>query len=223
MPVERTRRYTRRKKRITGLTNRQKRAVMQIIDKKDEQVIENKFYDTVFDGVNIDSSFSNAGVYQINNVSEGTSSNQRIGQDIDVKSIFARLVFTLGDTTNLIRLMIVQDRNSKNNGNNYPAISEVLEYTTGFATQQYLMSPLKVSSEKGRWRVLLDNVVILNANEPQFVLEWYKEVNIKKTFEKAAGANSEGKNSIYIMWVSDSGADPDPDVSGVIRCKYIDA
>lgn len=93
-----------------------------------------------------------------NLIAQGTSSSQRVGNKISIKSILLRYIaYVSGNTDDygLLRIIVVKDLNQV--ADTYPPTSVVLEDPTNFT------SPYAKSSSPKRIKVLYDKVIDLNA------------------------------------------------------------
>lgn len=200
-----------------GLTKKQRLQVQKLI----EDPIELKFYDHTFSTFTMDTTPSFFDIFQ---PSQGTSSNQVVGAQVDLKSIQYNMRFVRVDTTNYVRMVIFQwlfDTLTDT-----PNWIQMFQFqSAGIPTDQNdYMSPYLCGQGKGpAFKVLKDIELNLDSDDSVVQVKGY----INKGFKKRITFNDDqspqtGVNHIYVMIVSDSGAISHPFVDGWFRARYMD-
>lgn len=143
-------------------------------------------------------------------VAQGDSQITRSGNQIFVTGIHSRLWLSLGDSTNIVRVIMYIPRNS---------VSDTLG--AGTVT-------IHTAIDVDRFTILMDKTVFLNADTP------YKMINLGKKFNKGArkgirvqfdgsAVTDLASNPIKLYFVSDSSASAHPALNGNIKCYFKDA
>lgn len=203
------RKRARRAKKAVGskLNPRQKRQVKTLMGRR----MENKYSPFYFENTSV----SNLGtITDINNIAQGDTGITRDGQQIYLKQVKMRMIFVPADTTNVVRAIVVQWHDDDTQA---PTVADVLENPTNVP----FLSPIKYFSRK--FAVLRDVTVGMTLASTGVR---YVDVNIfGKRLNKKVSFNSsstKGKNHIYVLLISDSGATPYPSFSASGYLKYND-
>lgn len=215
-----TRRTKYRRRGKPALSRKEASAVKAIISNQLKEKVELKYNDETFNqtGIAMLPAF-----YDLTAISNGTGKDRRIGSDINLSSIQFQLSFTSGDETNFIRMVLFQWY--PNNIDSVPQWDKIFQYhTVGLPIDmQELMSPLGIAeSDIGTYKILLNKQFLLDTEESIQLMNGFIKKGFKKNIDFAGSLPTVGTNHIYVMFVSDSGAVPNPTVSGTFRLRYTD-
>lgn len=151
----------------------------------------------------------------LDNPSVGTADNQRIGDEIVVRSIRAAFKITMqGSSTNdVVRIIIFADKH----GYNVPLVTDLIG---PIGTTQSVISPYS-RFYKERFHVLYDKLFVLNNAKTQnyaFVKKFKRRMR-----SRFAGVSS-FTNQLYVLHISDeSTSGNEPLIDGWFRVTYTDA
>lgn len=199
-----------------GLTKKQKLQIEKMI--VDPQ--EKKYYDTPFDAITI--SLVPAW-YDISAMAQGGLSTERDGAEITLQNISYRMTFTLGDSTNWIRYLIIQWY--PDNASDAPNWNQVMQFhtaslPTGLADA---MGPYQLGEGTSTlFKVLVDEQMFLYSSAPRAMIKGFINKGFRKTITYK-DADTTGANHIYLMLVSDSGSFPSPALYGYTRLRFTDS
>jgi hypothetical protein len=155
-------------------------------------------------------------------ISTGTTYTTRVGNKIRVVRCEYNMLFTVADTTNVVRMIIFQWLgNSVMTG--VPDWTDILDYgTSGVPTTDRDLVSLPVRSRnQDLYDILDDKIMLMSAYRPQVMARGVVHPNLKNVFFDAS--SNLGKNHIYVLLASDSTAVTHPTVSGEFRVIYEDA
>lgn len=161
------------------------------------------------------STLSSTGVIVLlNGMSEGDSEGTREGVSITLKSYTEHLQFITADATNVMRRILVWDKQTNGAA---PALSDILEDSTTLP----LLSPKKWENRK-RFQFLKDDILNVSTYTPQLLSKLYLKLKGKKTnylsnVNTSAGITSGG---LYLVMFSDSGAATHPAYNYFVRMTY---
>lgn len=202
------RKYAPRRKYLPPAT---RTAITTTVKREMNRQIESKIFDQGLNGVGMNSVVLNV-LDVTSGISRGTGDNQFIGDKISPTYLMGRFSLTLGDTTNICRLMVIQN------------IGPVTTPTMGVMFQNLVspwLSPLNTDNDN-KYRVLYDKIYSLDA--AHVVRTGKIKINSKKlrpiTYV-AAGTVETG--AIYIVALSDSAAVVDPQLNLRTRLHFKDA
>lgn len=130
----------------------------------------------------------------------GTGQNQRVGTSIQLDSVHFRGQFIIGDTTNVIRVLVF--RWLVDNNSDVPSASELFDSTSDVFSGTILLNPK-------RFKVLHDEVISMDTYHPTKVWNLKLKLNSRATFS----SGTSGVGHIYTALLSDSGGIPHPSVS----------
>ena len=170
-----------------------------------------------------DSSFTNsvsdsATINELTQIAQGTAgtaaSDQRVDESIKIKSIFGRLCMSVADTTNIVRVIIMQ-------WNKSTAPTSAAGPLNATAT---VLSHYNVDANKGQYRVLYDKSYAMTFDGPgaksiKFFLKFKKPLVCNYT---SSSSTSGYKGRIYAYLISDSSAASHPSVDQNYRLKFCD-
>jgi hypothetical protein len=172
----------------------------------------------------VSANISNAGYenYPMFSLERGENQNQRSGDTVNLKYQTLHLSLTRGDTSNIIRVLLVRTPSST-----YAGLSDVLEYHN-FSTDGDLVfsSPLQVqqTNAEQKYHVMYDKVFQLK-NDMSTIATKIK-IKMPKAGRKCefVGDSNTAPNNynLSLLMISDSTAAPHPRASYVLRQKYID-
>lgn len=146
-------------------------------------------------------------------ISAGTSVNGRIGELVLNEKLEYRLSFTVGDATNIFRFMVLID--DQPNG-------AAFAQTDLFENAADPTSPLNWQYAK-RFRVLKDRVFTLDTYNPTLTMNETIMINALCKYNGTSNAIANiATGPVYVVMLSDSGAVPQPTVSGNIRLWFRD-
>lgn len=211
-----TRNSRRRKVKGKGLTRKQR----QQIDRMIEEPKELKFHDQGFIGAGVSTTPT---FTDITTPNQGTDVNERIGVEIELKSISFNLMLNKGDDTNWLKMVILQwypDRQS--NGPNW---DEIYQYPLNGnpITQRDRMSPLAIDKgTTGTYKIIKTVSMVLDVDNPIQTFRGYINKGFKRRITYGSSTTS-GINHIYVMFISDSDVIPHPNISGEFRVRYTDS
>ncbi len=187
--------------------------VRQIVKSEMSNKLEHKYYRATDSGTGVD--FGGA-CYDITPVPQGDTDVTRDGDKINADSLDISYNWTLGDTTNICRIIIFQWH-----PNSTPTVANILN-TVG-ATNA-VCSSYNVDNEQ-QYKILHDKTYYLSSVAyPQRGVS--DKVWIKSGFERnmqfVAGGTT-GTNHFYKLVISDSGAAPNPLLNSDSRLRFTDA
>jgi hypothetical protein len=222
------------KKMDYKLTPAQKKEVKRIIAAD----IETKVYNG---GYGLDSAVSSSGtVYSLANIPAGAGQGQRVGREVKVKrmdisfEIFPSSggLFLSPDTYNTVRIILF--RWKVDTAMATPVLGNILD-TASSAVAYPTQFPYNYDGRKN-YHIIWDKVFQIS-NFPVYdgtnvVREFVKTIHVKKSFYgRKLGSTTINWDStnvfpddnIYALYISDSAATPDPQVTWVSQVFYEDA
>lgn len=178
---------------------------------------EKKYYDRIFNNT----SLLNTGqtINLLATIARGTSANERVGDKINITSVQLRGEFEVGDATNTVRMIVFQWYKDPNAAFN--VVTDVLD-NAAVSGGNGVFSPYNYNSS-GTYQVLYDKIYRLDNQGPQSAIFDFKIKKIPKrkvTFLNAS--NQPIDNSIIVLFISDSGATPNPTFNFVSRVYFTD-
>ncbi|AXH74390.1 MAG: capsid protein [Cressdnaviricota sp.] len=213
MPVRRTRKgktrgYRRGKKAQVGL-------IKKVINSQHEKHVHT---------VSVNGTFSSTGTVQdLSAIAVGDAVNNREGDRITLKSIIFRFGLIAADTTNFVRVMLVQWL--QNDAATAPTIAGI--YNSTFTAQPYAtFAPFNKSAAGYQWVPLYDKTFALSLNGnacskhiAKITPRHFKK-KAKAMIQYNAGATT-GVGKIYVILISDSGVAADPTITGVMQIRFL--
>ena len=155
-------------------------------------------------------------------IGQGSGNNQRTGDKVSLRHGTLYLSLTRGDTSNIIRVLLVKTPSST-----FAGLSDVLEYhdvsTDGDLVFSSPYQTIATNSEQ-TYQVLFDKVYQLK-NDMSTVVDKIKLKLPKKGIScDFVGTSVVQPNNynVSLLIISDSTAAPHPKASYVMRWKYID-
>lgn len=199
-----------RRKKDTKLARIARKVAQQEIAKNEQTEVEKKFWDKEVASA---TSISSSGfVTHLTNVAPGDDYNDRIGIMIKAVSLQFRMLLTVADTTNIVRIIIFRWFRATT-----PTTALVLEQLpTGGA-----ISPLSMINVENRRvvQIMYDNLFPLDSDDPIKVDKAFFKKNMKISF---APDDSVDLGHIYFLAISDSVAVSHPTVHANFRLRYTD-
>lgn len=141
----------------------------------------------------------------INNVSQGTTMSQRVGNKINMKSVSVRLTIGYKNTAAVtykdratVRVMLVYD---KQPNATYPAYSDILQDTSTNATNTNSFNSNINITQKNRFVMVKDKFINFDLNHQIEHVKMFKKLNNTETsFKSTTGAISDIINgALYLI------------------------
>lgn len=138
----------------------------------------------------------------LNDVDQGDDIDQCIGRKYTIEALQVRgwvedASLTAGNSR-LVRLIIYQDKQT----NNAQAQAEEVLIPTALTSQYWSAYPN--TTEKARFKILMDRTITLTYDSPRYAFNWYKKLNIpvnnSGTTGGAAGIND---NSLHMIAIAE--------------------
>lgn len=156
--------------------------------------------------------------------SKGTGENARIGETVSVKTLKMRYLLQLGDTTNIVRIMIVREYQSSVDASSViiPLIpQDVLEASGNIPDS--LTSTYSINNG-GRYQILYDKVHLLtNDYRPEVYEILTIPLNFKLHYNPDDSSTKPITNQIYLFAFSDSSSTSHPQLSFISQVDYVDS
>lgn len=177
-------------------------------------------------------SSATTGSTHINNVSQGTTISQRVGNKINMKSVSLRTTISYKNTGTVtykdkatVRVMLVYDKQP--NGS-YPSVGDILQDTSTNATSTTGFSSNVNIANKNRFVIVRDKFINLDLNNQIQHVKMFKKLNNTETsFKTTTGAIGDIINGAlyFIIFKSQNIVTPDNAVVSfdtMARIRYID-
>lgn len=175
--------------------------LMKAMPKPEKKFIDNNFSSTVVTSTGV--------VNVLDAISNGTNELQRIGNKLEMKSLFSRLSITVNATANANFLRVIYF-NHKTGGT--IGVSSVLQSPA-------YNSPLN-DSYASQIKVLFDKTYALSTGSDSMLVDkTYRKLKLQ--VEYLSTSSTSNKNTLCALYISDQ-ATNGPTVSDWIRCKFID-
>jgi len=156
------------------------------------------------------STVSNSGTFQdMCLIPLAVGTNNRTGPTINLNKIFLNLTCVLADTTNVFRIVLFKWL--MNSASDAPSLAELFGTPSDPVT-----SPFN-GSKPSRFKILVDERIRLDIAHVEELRSYKLKQNSKLEYEP--GFNT-GRNHIYFLVVSDSGAVPHPAYDIVWQLQY---
>lgn len=182
------------------------------------QQLETKYFD--FD-TTASISYSGA-IYQLTGMTQGSTDLERVGDKVSIKSLQIRGAVEIGDTTNIMRVIVFQ---FLSDSATTPAFADVLQ-NFYLANTNAPLAPYAKDFAGYTTAILWDKTFNLHANQPQLLFDC---MLTSKDFVKKArkniqyqGGGQNGVGNLYLLAVSDSAAISHPGITFVSRFRYLD-
>jgi hypothetical protein len=156
----------------------------------------------------------------LNPIGQGTDTNQRIGNEYIMKAFNMRYSFattgqtTAADETNVFRLIVIYDKQSKGVA---PAVADILSLPRPDSTFQ--------DSQKGRFIVLYDMYNYVGLNSQMVCCDSVLEKIDLQVICNSTGStiSSIVTGAVYLLCISDSTIVPNPVLNFNTRVAYTDS
>ncbi len=186
-------------------TNGGNQSVAKIVKQVLNSQEEKKFFLSSFSS-GVDSTLQNV---DMSAVPQGTTASSRIGASIKLSALHLKWVAHLGDTTNLLRVIIHHWK--PNDAVDVPQASEI------FQTSGVLAPLLKI--KPNRFTVLVDLLISLDTYHP--MKTGSLDLKLGQLVSYVPGLDT-GMNHLYLSILSDSGGVPNPTFEFVASMVYTD-
>ena len=215
----REKKKTKKRRRIKGKNNQQDARIKKL-ESMVYPSIEFKSNDILCTNAPISTSpYAN---YPMVQVAQGTASNQRIGDEIQLKSMDCSLSLTKGDSANVVRVIIAATPDDVN-----LVASDVLEYSNQTTHAELVFSsPYKKKSTNSAktYTILYDKLYNIPADVSTIVDKFQCKLPKKGLtchFQGLASQQPDNFN-VSVIALSDSSATPHPAMGLVVRSRYTD-
>jgi len=194
-----------KKKRNYKKKNYKKKSAVQ------KQIDKNLDFKYLLTAVSAQTVSTSIGSTLLTSIAQGDTSSNRTGNNIDVRSIQIQGYVTYADTTNILRIFLVQEMQ-------YNVISTLSSMflnpsdVTGIRDAEY-MKMFKVHKE---WKFYLTS-----QNKPQANITYYKRCDIKLKYNGSAGSNGI-INRLWLVYISDSGTVTHPTINATVKVSFTD-
>lgn len=198
----------RKSKTYRGLTKKQ---VMYLINGHKEK----KFFDTV-NATTID---RNGSVISLCDIPQGDTDSTRDGDAVNPTSLQFGLTMTVADSYNVFRCIIF--RWKPNSGLTAPTPGRILQLV---ASANAVNSPV-IWDYKSQFNILYDKTWVLGTinvcdNQVREIQEMLPLANVPIHY---TAGSIVGSDKIFVLFISDSGAIPDPALNYYFRVAYTDS
>ena len=171
-----------------------------------------------------DANITNAGYenYPMLQIAKGDDNDKREGDKVSLRRGTLHLSLTRGDTSNIIRVLIVATPSATHAG-----LSDVLEYHSYTANKDGVFSSpyqVKATNSEQTYKVLADRLYQLPNDKSTITAKIPIKLPKKGRNCEFVGDASVAPNNynISLLMISDSTASPHPKASYTMRWKYID-
>lgn len=151
-------------------------------------------------------------------IPQGDTDQTRDGDQLQIRSIKGKAQIQVADTTQIVRFIIFQWYMDTNVVGTAPTVGQILQSVgTGYG-------PMSGYNHDGRYnyRVLYDRTCFLDTTDKvQCGLQWFINKGLRRKIQFHGGATG-GKNKIYLLLLSDSGAATHPAVIYYNRVSFSD-
>lgn len=194
-------------------------ATKNYVNKIVRSEIETKYFDQ---SSNFSPDYSGTSIFPLCDFGQGTTDSLRIGDQIKIRRLYIGYHYymsTVSDASNLVRIIVFQYNPNTTTGG-APTASLVLQQTSN------IVSPLvwRTNDRKQDINVLYDKTDVLDAVS-RFATVKRVFINLKyaKKTVQYNGNTTDGSHKLYVLFVSDSSAAPNPNVLFQTRLWYDDA
>lgn len=155
------------------------------------------------------------GVTVLNTLAQGTTSQERVGQQVATKSCYYQAIFNLGTVPAAIGIRHILYWDRQYNSAAAPVASDLL------ANTNYITSPLNLAN-RNRFVVLADDRLTLSPNGEMIkVLDGFRNINQLSTYNDASNLPFTGALCVLIVSDEPTG-DTAPTMYGTWRTRYMD-
>lgn len=155
-------------------------------------------------------------IHPLNELAQGVSGSQRIGQQVGIKSCYYQYVVNFGTSAQpiVVRSLLVWDR-TPNGGT--PTMTDVLSTTTA----TFITAPMNLAN-RDRFVILSDERITLSPQGEQIkIVDSFRKINQVSTYNDVGLKPQTG--GLFLMMVSDEDTEGvNPTVYGDWRVRYVD-
>lgn len=149
----------------------------------------------------------------LSTISRTVSSNSLVGSYIQPAWSTFSFTITLADTTNIVRMILLSYRVTS------PNVSTILE-SSYLTTTQGVLAPYE-KDFKDYYTIIFDRRYTLSANRP--VITGTIRYKSKKKIHFLESAATPARDSLFFLFISDSGAVSHPTISYINRLYFYDS
>lgn len=225
-------RYVRRKRKMKGkgLTKKQKQEVKALV--RDDLKPEYKHKQNHLTNVNVAFNTGAGSLLRISNIDQTTTQatdTSRIGDSVNLQSIFVRFSIDINpaglpapDSWDIVRVLIFQWRPDA--AVHVPTLGYILQQPAIPQPTSSIFDPYN-SDHNTEFNVLFDKFYTIDSRGGDPLVEM-ETVYINKGFNRHIPFNEQsnnGRNQIYIAFISTSSAVPNPLINLVSKLTFLDA
>lgn len=194
----------------TGGSKKMAAIATKVYKRMEKKVTEEKYWDVLFNSVGIDYGGSS---FSLCDVPQGDGDSTRDGDKLCPVGLKIKLLLTLADTTNTIRLILVRWIPSTSS----LSYGGVIQNGTGTS---YSVAGQYQHDTRKQFKVLWSRSYALSSNRPQVIVNKY--VRLQKRQISYVSASTTGTNKLFLLAISDSAAAAHPTIGGYTRLDYTD-
>lgn len=193
------------------LNKDQYKAVKTLISKQISKRAEKKYFNGSY---SLSSYDHNGTIRELTPIPQGDTDVTRDGDSLYLRSMRVNGELVLGDTTNIVRVIVFQWLETDT-----PVPANILS-STYVGTSNAPLAPYHHDSRR-LFRILYDRKFVLNANRPNALYDTgYLRIPKRKVSYIAGGTT--GSNKLWVLLISDSGAVVHPTISVLSRATFND-
>jgi hypothetical protein len=160
--------------------------------------------------------------YPMFQLAQGDGEGQRIGDQVNLKSMNCSLSLTRGDSANIVRLIIAATPDDT-----HLVASDILEYSNQTTYGEMVFSSpyrRRASTAAKGYQILFDKVYNISADVTTMVDKFMAKLPAKgkKCEFYGVGSTQPTNWNVSVIALSDSSAAPHPVMNLVVRSKYLD-
>lgn len=178
---------------------------------------------TTASALDISDTLTDSQILVLNRLAQGSDYFERVGDQVRSLSVHIKGRFLRSDSYQSIRMILVVVKENPTNGS-----------TTDIATSYFVGNTPSVDAPKGwlkrhNYHVLADVRLEMTSTGDSDVVLIDRYIKIPKRYQLTRYSNTNANkgtvinNALYCMFISDSGANPNPDFVGNIRYRFVDA
>lgn len=152
----------------------------------------------------------------VNGIAVGADDFQRVGNQIKAKALRIKGDIQFADSVNKVRMLVILD---KQPNNAIPALADLFTFT---ATP---LISFKSSDNNARFTFLRDKTYTIGSGGPVGkAIDWYIKCGFKTHYTSNNATIADIRtNALYIAFMTDSGAVPNPILNACYKFEYTDA
>lgn len=201
----------RRQKRSKKVSKNLKKAITRISKRVLSTNQEHKYFDYNFNNNGVD---YDGTTFYISDIAQGDTDTTRVGDQLMPTSLLMNLALTVGDTTNLMRIVVVRWRTNVST----LAVGNIFTY---LGVQWAPESPFHHDG-RSQFEVLHDSLhALASAYRPVIILR--KRLRLAKKAIKFSAGSTTASDKILLIAVSDSAAAAHPTIQGYTRLNFTDS